>query len=142
IAANMSCLSTASYGSAPDAAEVADVADSTITSPKIVSSSAVDEMSRNSLGTGANTRPSEMRAARPLRGFASGVVAGGRVCVVLTVAPSGPGPHRFREPASSVRVRRELIERCGGRSEQDDIAVLCHLGRELDHPRHDILSLG
>ena len=73
ITANTACLATASYGGSPAAAAVAEVADSTITSPKPVSSSAVEAIRRNSLGTGANTLPSDTRAARPRLRGGSGV---------------------------------------------------------------------
>ena len=69
--ANAACFMTTSKGLAPSATAVAMVAESTITSPKPVRISAVEAMRRNSLGTGANTRPSDTRAAKPVPPAAS-----------------------------------------------------------------------
>ena len=127
ITANTACLVTASYGGSPAAVAVADVADSTITSPKPVSRSAVDAISRNSLGTGANTLPSETRAARP-RAAAGGQAPSAEEGSAAgssspSVPRSDPIPHGRREATTPVGVGGELVEGCRGGGEQNDVPV-------------------
>ncbi|GAA2847997.1 hypothetical protein MIAR_02030 [Microbacterium arabinogalactanolyticum] len=62
MAANIPCRSASAYG----AVGFALVADSTITTPKMVSSTAVDAIITNSVEGGANSLPSETRADSPL----------------------------------------------------------------------------
>ena len=128
IAAKIACLSIAWNG--PPAAVVAVVADRTMTRPKPVRIRAVDRISRNSLGTGANTRPSDSRATIPREERASSEgVPGIRVDVVVTASPFHSRLHRIREPAPPVGVRLELVEGCRGGGEQNDVPVTGHPGR-------------
>src|SRR4051812_47208115 len=105
---------------------------------------AVDAISRNSLGTGAKTLPSETRAARPRLGAGSGAGWGVRVrgSVVVTLGPRpDPLPHRGRETATPVGIGRELVEGCRGGGEKHDVPVIRDPGRQFDDPCHDLISL-
>src|SRR5690606_286719 len=99
---------------------VALVAESTMTTPKPVNSTAVEAMRWNSRGSGARMRPREMRAARPDAGSAC---AGGRSSCVIGALPADPFLHRFGEATATVLVTGELIEGGCGRGQQHRAAT-------------------
>src|SRR5690606_912804 len=126
------CFIAVSHGSTAEAL----VAERIITRPKIVSSSAVEAMSRNSVGTGLNTRPRETLAASPL-----GSAPVGRATCVIGATPLHPSLHRFGEAASPFGVPGELVEGCRGRGEQHGAPAISDLRRDLHDTLHDLSSV-
>src|SRR6478609_4236532 len=123
-------------GFTPRETAVALVADSTMTRPNRVSSSAVEAMSRNSVDTGVNRRPSETLAARP-----PDSERGGRDTCVIGAPPVDPVPHRLGEAMAPIRVTGELVEGCRRRGQQNRALAVDDPRRDLHDTIHDISSV-
>src|SRR5690606_33672359 len=124
--------SAAPYGSVGCAL----VAESTMMTPKTVSSVAVEAISTYSVEGGLNSFPSETRAARPRCS-----VRGGRAVCVISAPPFHPVAHRTGEALSPVRVTGELVEGCRRRGQQDRPLAVDHPRRQFHHAVHDLSSV-
>src|SRR5689334_8326799 len=111
-----------------------------MTSPKIVSSRAVEEMSANSEEIGVKIRPRFTLAASPRPPSSSGMVAGRAVCVTCA-PPADPFPHRLGEAMAPIHVAVELVEGGSGGCEEHGVAVMRDSRRQFHDAVHDLFSV-